>query len=101
MMELLANQTNLKHFKNLQTPRIDDIVYGRATKAFYQKLKFVSTEIEDQFEKLFVNFILFFVIKISMGARKDNWNSNLLFDTSFISKIRCSSVVFAFSNGLN
>ena len=71
IMQFLANQTNLKHFKtNSKTPRFEDIVirrdYGRGKNEFYQKLKFISKESEDQFEKLFVNFIVSFANSVTM-----------------------------------
>ena len=68
MMTFLLNHTNLKILKDNQSPRENDIVYGRAREQFYEKLSFESEQKETEFCSLFAHHTQETAANIEMGS---------------------------------
>ena len=68
MMTFLLNHTNLKILKDNQSPRLTDIIYGRAREQFYEKLSFESEQKENEFCSLFAHHAQEYATKSTMGS---------------------------------
>ena len=70
MMDFFLNQTNLKILQKNSPPRMNDILFGRASKEYFEKLLFDSKAQEEEFCDLFVSFLKTKAKNTTMGMNK-------------------------------
>ena len=70
IMDFFLNQTNLKILQKNSPPRYHDILFGRASKEYFEKLLFDSKAQEEEFCDLFVSFLKTNAKKTRMGMNK-------------------------------